>query len=77
MGLWPLRKSAHFLKEAYVQHKLQTYSEFWKAMTPISCNTNGSRLAIDSACLKNFSASLGLLVRPYSRPMYRAGRWHL
>lgn len=46
-----------------------TYSPFWKATTATSCMTNGSSGAMLRAWLKKRSASLELLVRPYSRPM--------
>lgn len=54
-----------------------THSPFWKATTATSWMTNGSSGAMLSAWLKKRSASLELLVRPYSRPMYSIGKWHL
>ena len=54
-----------------------THSWFWKAMTPISCSTKGSSGAMLWAKVKKRSASLALLVSPYSRPMYSTGRWQL
>lgn len=54
-----------------------THSPFWKATTATSWMTNGSSGAILSAWLKKRSASFELLVRPYSRPMYSIGKWHL
>lgn len=51
-----------------------TYSPFWKATTAISWMTNGSSGAMLRAWLKKRSANFGLLVRPYSRPIYSMGK---
>lgn len=56
---------------------LTTYSPFWKATTPTSWMTKGSSGAMLRAWPKNRSASLELLVKPYSSPIYSIGKWHL